>query len=100
MKSILLCILVSALLSGQSAQSPKSHKIALVKNAYSGAREGAELSPGPDALERGGLQETLAKLNCIVAPSRNARLTPAQDREYSLEIGFVPGEPVVLPEML
>jgi len=82
---IILCLLMGALITGlrvSPAQSLKPVKIALVKNSYSGSREEAELSPGPDALERGGLAEVLAGLSCDVAPARNARLTAEQDKEY------------------
>lgn len=82
---IILCLLGGAFLliaSISPAQVLKPVKVALVKNAYSGSREEAELSPGPDALERGGLAEMLAKLGCDVASPRDARLTPDQDKEY------------------
>ncbi len=82
---IILCLLMGTLIMGLTvspAQSLKPVKIALVKNSYSGSREEAELSPGPDALERGGLAEVLARLSCDVAPARNARLTAEQDKEY------------------
>ncbi|MBZ5497433.1 MAG: arginase family protein [Acidobacteriia bacterium] len=83
MKLILWVLGVIAMGSTISpAQSPGSVKVALVKNAYSGSREEAELSPGPDALERAGLAEMLAGLGCDVAPPRNARLTAEQEKEY------------------
>jgi arginase len=84
MKTI-LCLLGFALVlvqAGSGAQTAKPLKVALVKNAYSGSREEAELSPGPDALERGGLVEMLARLGCDVAPTRNARLAGDQEKEY------------------
>jgi arginase len=85
MKMLVLCVLGSAFLlcaTISAAQSLKSVKVAPVKNSYSGSREEAELSPGPDALERGGLAEILAKLGCDVAPTRAARLTAEQEKEY------------------
>ena len=85
MKMLVLCVLGSAFLlcsAISAAQSLKSVKVAPVKNSYSGSREEAELSPGPDALERGGLAEILAKLGCDVAPTRAARLTAEQEKEY------------------
>jgi len=84
MKTV-LCLLGGALLLSQvvsGAQSPKPVKVALVKNAFSGSREEAELSPGPDALERGGLAEMLVKLGCDVAPPRNVRLAAGQEKAY------------------
>jgi arginase len=85
MKMLVLCVLGSAFLlcsAISAAQSLKSVKVAPVKNSYSGSREEVELSPGPDALERGGLAEILAKLGCDVAPTRAARLTAEQEKEY------------------
>jgi arginase len=82
---LILCMLACAIIFAVTispAQSLKSVKVALVKNAYSGSREEAELSPGPDALERGGLQESLAKLGCDMAPPRNARLSPEEEKAY------------------
>ena len=83
---MILCLLAAALASGQindsRAQSVKPVKVALVKNAYSGNREQAELSSGPEALVRGGLAETIAKSGCDVAPVRDARLTADQEKEY------------------
>jgi arginase len=57
-------------------------RVALVKNAYSGSREEAELSVAPDALERGGLRDILTSAGCEVVPTRDARLTPQEDKEY------------------
>jgi len=85
MKILALCVLGSAFLlcsTISAAQSLKSVKVVPVKNSYSGSREDAELSPGPDALERGGLAEMLATLGCDVAPTRAARLTAEQEKEY------------------
>jgi len=83
---LILCLLACAMFScslDAAAQSPgKSAKVALVKNSYSGSREEAELSPGPDALEAGGLPEVLSRLGCDVAPTRSVRLTPEEDRQY------------------
>ena len=85
MKTLVLCILACVLLvcsTISGAQSLKPVKVIPIKNSYSGSREEAELSPGPDALERGGLLEVLTRLNCDVAPARAARLTAEQEKEY------------------
>jgi arginase len=82
---LILCMLGSAVALGLAispAQSLKPVKVALVKNSYSGSREEAEHSPGPDALERGGLTEVLVKMSCDVAPPRDARLSAEQEKEY------------------
>jgi len=85
MKMLVLCVLVSTFLlcsTISARQSLKPVKVTPVKNSYSGSREEAELSQGPDSLERGGLAEILAKLRCDVAPARAARLTAEQEKEY------------------
>jgi arginase len=83
---LILCLLACGMFSctlAAVAQSPgKSPKVALIKNSYSGSREEAELSPGPDALEAGGLAGILAGLGCDLAPTRSVRLTPEEDRQY------------------
>jgi arginase len=82
---LILCLLAWIMILSVTvshSQSPKPVKVALIKNSYSGSREEAEISPGPEALERGGLAEMFARLSCDVVPSRNARLTADQDKEY------------------
>jgi arginase len=82
---LILCMLGSAVALGLAispAQSLKPVRVALVKNSYSGSREEAEHSPGPDALERGGLADLLAKMRCDAAPPRDARLSAEQEKEY------------------
>ncbi len=82
---ILACVAAVVLVLVQTvvqAQALKPIKVALVKNAFSGSREEAELSPGPNALEQGGLKEILVKLNCDVVASREARLSPDQEKAY------------------
>jgi arginase len=82
---IILCLAAGIMIFGQVAwgQSPKSKiKVTLVKNAYSGSREEAEISPGPDALQNGGLADVLKQLDCETTPPQDARLTQEEDRQY------------------
>lgn len=82
---LILCFAAGMMILGQVtwAQSPNSKtRVTLVKNAYSGSREESELSPGPDALENGGLADVLNRLGCEQTPTRDARLTPEEDKQY------------------
>ena len=82
---LLLCLVVGMMILCPVvwAQSPNAKiRVTLVKNAYSGSREEAELSPGPDALENGGLTDVLNRLDCELTPTRAARLTPEEDKQY------------------
>ena len=82
---LILCLAAGMVILGQVAwgQSPNSRiKVTLVKNPYSGSREEAELSPGPDALEKGGLADVVNRLGCELATTRDARLTPEEDQQY------------------
>jgi arginase len=75
-------LLGQAFAMAQSSNRDAGIKVTLVKNAYNGSREEAELSPGPDALENGGLADVLSRLHCERNASRNARLTPEEDNQY------------------
>ena len=79
---LLACALLCCAAAAQAQSAGKPVKVVLVKNSYSGSREGTELSPGPDALEQGGLAQALAQMGCDMAPARAARLTPEQDKQY------------------
>jgi arginase len=57
-------------------------KIGIAKLPVSGSRGGVELSPGPDAMEGGGLHELLKGMGCTVAESKAAVLTPEEEHEY------------------
>jgi arginase len=57
-------------------------RVALVKMPYSGARNVAELSPGPDYLEQGGIVEFLEGMGVAVKPIQTIHLTPEDEREY------------------
>jgi arginase len=82
-----LCLLAAFLPAGpaavmaQSAATMKT-KVTIVRNAYTGNRGEPELSGGPDALEKGGLIELLNRAGCALTPSRSARLTPKEDKQY------------------
>jgi arginase len=85
MKMILLFLAVaisSCAVLAPAQATGKSIRVALVQNSYSGSREEAEISPGPDALGRGGLVEILAGKGCDMAPTRAVRLTPQEDKQY------------------
>ncbi len=56
-------------------------EIGIAKLPVSGSR-GAEMSPGPDAMEQGGLHELLESLGCVVKDSRSALLTEVEDKQY------------------
>lgn len=57
-------------------------RIALLKMPYSGARNVAELSGGPDYLEQGGLHDRLAALDVLLAPTRTVALTSSEEGDY------------------
>jgi len=82
---IILCLAAAVLIFGQvvSGQAPRPKiKVTLVKNAFSGSREEAEISPGPEALQAGGLADVLSRLNCETTATQEARLTPDEDKQY------------------
>jgi arginase len=49
---------------------------------YTGGRNVAELSPVPDYLEQGGIEDTLTALGAELKPISTVRLSPAEEREY------------------
>jgi len=57
-------------------------RVGLVKMPYSGARNVAELSGGPDYLESGGLLERLAGLDVELGPTSNVKLLADQEDDY------------------
>ena len=59
-----------------------STRVALVKMPYSGARNVAELSGGPDYLEAGGLAEMLLPMGVTLRETGTARLLPEQEGDY------------------
>ena len=82
---IILCLAAVVVIFGQvvSGQSPaRKIKVTLVKNAYSGSREEAEISPGPEALLAGGVADVLNRLGCETTATQEARLTPEEDKQY------------------
>ncbi len=80
MKLVACLLAFAAVASAQTAG--KSLKVALVKNAYNGSRGEPELSPSPDALERGGLRDRIRKLGCEISSVSEAKLSGAEDKEY------------------
>lgn len=56
--------------------------VSLLKMPYSGARNVAELSGGPDYLESGGLLERLAELDVELGPTSNVALLEDQEDDY------------------
>ncbi len=57
-------------------------KVAIVKQPYSGARNVAELSAGPDILASGGVMDMLTELGCEVKDYPAVRLTSEEEDEY------------------
>lgn len=57
-------------------------RVGLIKMPYSGARNVAELSGGPDYLESGGLLDRLADLDVELGPTSNVKLRPDQEDDY------------------
>ena len=78
---VMLCVPTLALTQEKSEMNGKT-RVALVKMPYSGARNVAELSPGPDYLEQGGVVELLESMDVGVKPIETIRLTPEDEREY------------------
>ncbi|MFQ5790295.1 MAG: arginase family protein [Acidobacteriota bacterium] len=57
-------------------------RVALVKMPYSGARNVPELSPVPDYLEQGGIQDILQQMGVRTKPVATVRLTPEEQGDY------------------
>ena len=57
-------------------------RVGLLKMPYSGARNVAELSGGPDYLEAGGLHDLLATLGTSLRGTRTVALLPEQEDDY------------------
>jgi len=57
-------------------------RVGLIKMPYSGARNVAELSGGPDYLESGGLLDRLADLDVELGPTSNVKLLADQEDDY------------------
>ncbi|MBM3791632.1 MAG: hypothetical protein FJW35_14970 [Acidobacteria bacterium] len=80
MKLVVFLLALAAAASAQTAGNPL--EVSLAKNAYTGSRGEPELSPSPDALERGGLRDRIQRLGCEVSGVSEARLSGAEDKEY------------------
>jgi len=57
-------------------------RVALVKMPFSGSRNVAELSGGPEYLEVGGLPELLGGMDVVLRDTANVTLTPEQADDY------------------
>ncbi len=57
-------------------------RVALVKMPYSGGRNVAELSGGPESLEQGGLIDLLEGMDVTLRETANVALTVEQDDDY------------------
>jgi len=57
-------------------------RVAMVKMPYSGARNVAELSSGPDYLEQGGLIDLLEGMDVVLRDTPTVALTAEQDDDY------------------
>jgi arginase len=81
----LAALLAATLAVGPAAraQVPQAGpQVALVKMAYRGERNVAELSEGPESLERGGIAERLQRIGCRLKPTADVRLTPEEQKQY------------------
>jgi arginase len=74
--------LATALAASPAQQYDNPVRISLIKMPYSGARNVAELSGGPDYLEAGGLQERLEAMGAEVQAPVTVRLTPQEEPDY------------------
>jgi len=61
--------------------SMNGEQIGIAKLLYSGSRGAAELSKGPEAMEK-GLSELLEETGCALADSRIAQLTAEEEKHY------------------
>jgi arginase len=85
MRPTAFCLAAALFCAPGWAQSPGSSpqpSIVIVKNAYNGSREEAELSRGPDALEQGGLADIVRNAGAAIAGVHAAKLTPEEDKQY------------------
>ncbi len=58
--------------------------VGVVKLSHTGSRAGREVSDGPVVVERGGLKGLLEARGCAVVESRDAVLTPEEERQYGV----------------
>jgi arginase len=78
-----LPLLCAPILSQRYHDADGKLRVALVKNAYTGARNVAELSQNPDYLEQGGIARVLAEMGVSVKPEiDNVRLTDEEEGDY------------------
>ncbi len=81
---IVLALFAAGLVEPVAAQSAGEAglRVALVKMPYSGARNVPELSGGPDYLQAGGLEASLAGRGVVLRDTRTVALTPEEESDY------------------
>lgn len=57
-------------------------RVGIAKLLHSGNLGSRKLSPGPDAMEKGGLHDLLNKMNCELVESRTAKLSLDEEKVY------------------
>ena len=87
MRMLRWCMVVMAAvptttLARQSSDEAGRTKVALVKMAYSGARNVPEISAGPDYLEHGGIASLLRGMGAELKPIAEVRLTAEEEDDY------------------
>ncbi len=85
MRSLLPLLLLLAVLGAPGAlrgQTAPASRIALIKMPFTGARNVPELSGGPDYLQAGGIQKTLADRGVELKPLSTVRLLPEEEQDY------------------
>ena len=59
-------------------------KVGIAKQPYNGHFGRPEFDEGPDVMEQGGLLKHLAEWGCEVTESKQAKLTPEEEKRYGL----------------
>jgi arginase len=73
---------LALMLTAAASDAQDGPRVALVKMPYRGERNVAELSEGPDSLEKGGLTGRLQAMGCRLKPTVEIRLTPEEQKQY------------------
>jgi arginase len=82
MRAVGSAILFAVMAVGPLQAQEPATRIALVKMPYSGARNVAELSGGPDYLQDGGLETSLEERGVRLKPTQTVRLRPEEEDDY------------------
>ncbi|MCP4901906.1 MAG: hypothetical protein GY906_33495 [bacterium] len=87
MKTHLSCFLIFMLIpcwvmSQPASESTPGVSVSLIQMPYSGARNVAELSPSPEYLASGGIEEVIASLSCDVENTEIVSLSAEEEKQY------------------